>query len=40
MYEEYGPVVREEVVPGTIIYHVFEPEDIQTVFRSEGKSLT
>ena len=36
LYQEYGPVVRENIADKTLI-HVFEPEDIKTVYSYEGK---
>ncbi|GLH06953.1 Venom serine protease Bi-VSP [Gryllus bimaculatus] len=35
--QEFGPLVREEIVPGTNIVWVFTPQDIETVFRCEGR---
>ncbi|XP_066999639.2 cytochrome P450 302a1, mitochondrial [Anabrus simplex] len=34
---EYGPLVREEIVPGVNLVWVFTPEDIEMVYRSEGR---
>ncbi|XP_012282602.1 cytochrome P450 302a1, mitochondrial [Orussus abietinus] len=34
----YGPLVREEMVPGVNILWVFHPDDIFEVFRAEGRS--
>uniref|UniRef100_A0A0A9Z7K2 Cytochrome P450 302a1, mitochondrial n=1 Tax=Lygus hesperus TaxID=30085 RepID=A0A0A9Z7K2_LYGHE len=36
-YKEFGPIVREEVVPGVFIVSVFTPEDIEKVYKAEGK---
>ena len=36
-YLTYGPIVKEEYQWGKPIIHVFEPKDIETVFRSQGK---
>lgn len=36
LYQEYGPVVRENIADKTLV-HVFEPEDIKTVYSYEGK---
>lgn len=33
----FGPVVREEIVPGQNIVWLFKPEDIETMFRCEGQ---
>ena len=35
--EKYGPVVREEIVPGVNIVWIFNPADIEKMFRSEGR---
>ena len=35
-YERYGEIVRENL-GGTHVVHLFNPDDIQTVFRLEGK---
>ncbi|XP_063975595.1 cytochrome P450 302a1, mitochondrial isoform X2 [Diachasmimorpha longicaudata] len=32
---EYGPLVREEIVPGVYLVLVFKPDDIAEVFKSE-----
>ena len=36
MYRLYGPIVRENI-GGTTIVHVFDPEDIKSVYNIEGK---
>ncbi|KAG5863274.1 hypothetical protein JTB14_027897 [Gonioctena quinquepunctata] len=36
-YNKYGTVVREEIVPGVNIVWLFDPKDIETMFRHEGK---
>ncbi|KAF6198657.1 hypothetical protein GE061_008409 [Apolygus lucorum] len=36
-YEEFGKIVREEVVPGVFVVSVFTPEDIEKVYKAEGK---
>ena len=36
MYKEFGPIVRLELFPGIVQYHIYEPSDIQTLFRAEG----
>lgn len=33
----YGPIVREEIVPKVNLVWLFKPEDIETLFRVEGK---
>lgn len=35
LYEKYGPLVRQDLGNGTII-HIFDPEDIRTVYINEG----
>jgi len=35
-YKEFGPIVREEIIPGTHLVWVFRPEDIRTMYESEG----
>jgi ecdysteroid 25-hydroxylase CYP302A1 len=35
--QEYGPIVREEIVPGVFLVWVFTPSDIENVFRNEGR---
>ena len=34
-YLEYGPLVREEIVPNEPIVWVFKPEDIAEVFKAD-----
>ena len=36
MYRRYGPLVKENI-GGKVIVHVFDPEDIKTVYTHEGK---
>lgn len=36
-FKEYGSVIREEIVPGVNIVWLFDPNDIEVMFRSEGK---
>lgn len=31
----YGPLVREEIVPGVPLVSVFQPEDIAAIFKAE-----
>ncbi|KAB0797767.1 hypothetical protein PPYR_08760 [Photinus pyralis] len=35
--KQYGQVVREEMVPGVNVVWLFKPEDIEIMFRFEGK---
>ncbi|KAK9502254.1 hypothetical protein O3M35_011057 [Rhynocoris fuscipes] len=37
MYEEYGSVVKENLMNGEAIVNVFDPDDIGKVYKSEGK---
>lgn len=37
MYEEYGPVVKEHVFGDRVIVHVYDPCDMYTVYRNEGR---
>ncbi|KAG8227908.1 hypothetical protein J437_LFUL011836 [Ladona fulva] len=34
---EFGSVVREEIVPGTVIVWLFDPVDVEQLFRVEGR---
>lgn len=36
-YKLFGPVVREQIVPGVNIVWLFDPNDIETMYRNEGK---
>ena len=36
MHEMYGPIIREKMVLGCTIVHVYKPEDIEAVYRAEG----
>ncbi|KAL3280979.1 hypothetical protein HHI36_004204 [Cryptolaemus montrouzieri] len=36
-YKQFGPVVKEEIVPGVNIVWLFDPKDIENMFRCEGK---
>lgn len=36
MMKQYGPIVRDEIIPGRVIVRLFNPDDIATVFRNEG----
>ena len=34
----YGDVIKENIVPGLLtLVHVFNPKDIETIYRHEGK---
>jgi hypothetical protein len=35
LYKHYGPLVRQDFGTDTVI-HVFDPEDIRTVYMNEG----
>ncbi|XP_049767021.1 cytochrome P450 302a1, mitochondrial [Schistocerca cancellata] len=35
--KKYGKLVKEEIVPGVNVVWVFDPSDIETVFKSEGR---
>lgn len=35
--EEFGPVVKEEIVSGLPIIWIYDPEDIKAMFQAEGK---
>lgn len=34
---QYGPVVREDIVPGVSVVWIFRPEDVETLYRHEGR---
>lgn len=36
-YLKYGPVIREDIVPGVSLVWLFDPSDIEIMFRHEGK---
>ncbi|KAJ1523528.1 hypothetical protein ONE63_001378 [Megalurothrips usitatus] len=36
-YKKYGPIVREEIIPGNSIVWIFDPNDMERVFLSENK---
>jgi hypothetical protein len=36
-FAEYGPIFKEEYQRGKAIVNIYSPEDIETVFRSQGK---
>lgn len=33
----YGPLVREVIIGDLSVLHVFDPKDMETLFRQEGK---
>ena len=35
-FTKYGPIVRETLLPGVDQVHLFDPDDIATVFRNDG----
>ncbi|KAL1139025.1 hypothetical protein AAG570_009086 [Ranatra chinensis] len=35
--KEYGPVVKEEIVPGVFFVTLFDPEDIAKMYKAEGR---
>ena len=37
LFDEYGPILKEQVTEKTPVVHVMEPKDFETVFRAEGK---
>ncbi|CAN7995760.1 unnamed protein product [Ixodes hexagonus] len=37
LLDRYGPLVREVVVGDRVVVHVFEPRDMEQVFRHEGR---
>ena len=34
---KYGPIVRETLYGSNNLVHIFDPDDMETLFRSEGK---
>ena len=36
-YEEYGSIVKEEIVPGVELVFLFDPKDIKVMYQMEGK---
>ncbi|QQP49969.1 Cytochrome P450 302a1_ mitochondrial [Caligus rogercresseyi] len=36
-YNEFGPIVRENIAPGTNIVWLFDPDDIQKMFQYDGQ---
>ena len=36
MHRQFGPIVKEQIGPEKEIVHVFDPEDIKTVYANEG----
>ena len=37
MNRDFGPIVREQIIPGVNMIRLFNPDDIEAVFRQEGK---
>merc|ERR1712098_984118 len=35
-FKEFGSIVREQIIPGVTIVHLFDAEDIKTLFLNEG----
>ncbi|KAJ8299736.1 hypothetical protein KUTeg_023796 [Tegillarca granosa] len=35
--KEYGTIYKETILPGFTLVHLFDPNDIETVFRADGK---
>ena len=36
-YVQFGPIVREEIIPGVNLVLLFLPEDIERMYQLEGK---
>lgn len=36
-YDQFGPIVREEIIAGVNLLLLFRPEDIEQMYRVEGK---
>ena len=36
-YKQFGPIVREEIVPGVNLLLLFLPEDIEQMYQLEGR---
>ena len=36
MHRQFGPIVKEQIGPEKEVVHVFDPEDIKTVYANEG----
>ena len=36
-WRKYGEIVREEISPGTFLIHLFHPDDMETVYRQNGR---
>ena len=34
-FKQFGPIIREDLLPGITIVHLFNVEDIKTLFKSE-----
>lgn len=39
-YKKYGPIVREEIIPGVNIVHLYDPRDMEVIHRNEGRIPT
>ncbi|XP_023239338.1 cytochrome P450 302a1, mitochondrial-like isoform X2 [Centruroides sculpturatus] len=37
MYREYGSIVKEVVIGKRIVVHLFDPNDMETLYRNEGR---
>lgn len=37
MYEQYGKIVRQEIFPSQVLIHLYDPTDVEVVFRNEGR---
>ena len=37
LFEDYGPIFKENVTENTPVVHIMEPADFETVYRAEGK---
>ena len=37
LFDDYGPIFKEQVTEKTPVVHAMEPNDFETVFRAEGK---
>ena len=37
LFDQYGPIFKEQVTEKTPVVHLMEPKDFETVFRAEGK---
>ena len=37
LYEQYGPIVKETIGNLFTVVHLFDPVDVETVYRNDGK---